>query len=185
MTHEAYGIGGKAVEYIGSKSVKYFEGYTWNGQGSIVMLPHDIAEKALTNHDDVFSEASVVPASVTFSYAAGGANVAEVTISVFDGNGEAVDDGVVPLDVYLSDDAKGAGLTATTTSGTVQPKSGEGTELEEVTAKKHLRVLTKKDAGTFVLEITDTGKTGFYPCAVVGGGNLFTGDQLVTADYGS
>lgn len=181
---DASGIGGKAVEYTGGKSVKYFEGYTWNGQGSIVMLPHDVAEKALTYHDDIFSEASVAPASVTISAASAAANVCEVTFTVYDGNGNKVDDGVVPLEVYLSDDAKGSGLTGTGASGTVQAKSSAGTDLETVTSKKHLRVMTKKDAGTYVLEITDTSKTGFYPCAVVGGGNLFTGDQLVSGDYG-
>lgn len=184
MTHDAYGIGGKAVEYTGSKSVKYFEGYTFEGQGSIVVLPHDVADKALTLHDDIFSEASVIPASVTIEVAAGGSNVAEVTFTVYDGNGKIVDDGVAPLQVYLSDDAKGAGYTSTSASGTVQAKSSEGTDLQTLESKKHLQVLTKKDAGTYVLEITDTGKTGFIPCAIVAGGNLFTGDALVTGDYG-
>lgn len=118
----------------------------------------------------------------SFAVAAGGTNVSEVTITPrFGGSAIA---GVRALEVYLSDSAVGAGLTATTASGTVQAKSGEGTVHTALTAKKHLAVATKA-AGTFVLEITDTAKTGFYVCVVnPTTGAVHVSAQLVTANYG-
>lgn len=124
-----------------------------------------------------------VGSTVTFSIAAAGANVSEVTITVKDGAGVAVA-GVHHLDVWLSDAATGAGLTGTTASGTVTAKAASGIVYSTATAKKALRVQTLA-TGVFVLEITDTAKTGFYVCAT----NPLTGRatvsaQLVTASYG-
>lgn len=120
--------------------------------------------------------------TVAFSPAAGGANVSEVTITPrFAGETVA---GPRVLEVYLSDSATGAGLTATSASGTVQAKASEGTVLTALTAKKHLTVTTKA-AGTFVLEITDTAKTGFYVCVVDRTtGAVHVSAQLVTGNYG-
>lgn len=125
-----------------------------------------------------------IPAGVTFAAAAGGANVCEVTITVVDAAGAAITE-VFNLDVWLSDAASGAGLTGTATSGTVQAKAASGADLEEVTAKKHLRVQTLA-TGVYVLEITDTAKTQFYVCAKIPGtGKTAVAAQLETADYGS
>lgn len=125
-----------------------------------------------------------IPADVTFAAAAGGANVCEVTLTVVDAAGVAIAE-VFNLDVWLSDAATGAGLTGTLASGTVQVKAASGADLEEVTAKKHLRVQTLAD-GTYVLEITDTAKTQFYVCAKIPGtGKTAISTQLQTADYGS
>lgn len=120
--------------------------------------------------------------TVAFSPAAGGSNVCEVTITPRIGGQNIAE--IRALEVYLSDAATGAGLTATTASGTVQAKSAEGTVLTALTAKKHIRVLTKA-AGTFVLEITDTAKTGFYVVVVnPTTGHLHVSAQLVTGNYG-
>lgn len=124
------------------------------------------------------------PATVGLSAAAGAANVCDVTITVKDAAGSTLA-GIRNLDVWLSDAATGAGLTAVTASGTVQAKTGEGTDLTALTAKKHLKVQTKA-AGTYVLEITDTAKTGFYVCVK----NPLTGApvvsaQLVSGNYGA
>lgn len=125
-----------------------------------------------------------LPVGASFTPAAGGANVSEVTIQVTDDEGEALA-GVFGLDVWLSDAADGEGLTGTAASGTVTVKSSSGTVLGTYTAKKALRVQTKDD-GTFILEITDTGKTGFYVAAIVPAtGAAAVSRQLVTADYGS
>jgi hypothetical protein len=124
-----------------------------------------------------------LPTDITLTPAAGGANVSEVTITVVDGGGDPLS-GVHVLDVYLSDAATGVGLTATTASGTVTAKTASGTVLGALTTKKALRVSTTA-AGVFVLEITDTAKTGFYVCAVLPiSGRVIVSDQLVTADYG-
>lgn len=181
MTQQ-YGHGFKAVQYIGSKTQKEYKGYIWDGNGDILALPYNVAVDAL-KHTGVFSEVGAEPLSASFAIAAGTTNIAEVTISVLDADGEVVDAGVAPLDVYLSDDADGNGLTATTASGGIAAKSGEGVDLETVTAAKHLRCLTKNDAGTYVLQITDSAKTGFYVCAIVAG-VVYASDQLVTGDYG-
>jgi hypothetical protein len=124
------------------------------------------------------------PATVAFAIAAGGANVAEVTITVKDAAGATLT-GIRNLEVWLSDAATGAGLTGTTASGTVQAKSASGTVLTALTAKKHLTVQTLA-AGTFVLEITDSAKTGFY-VAVKNpmSGAPIVSTQLVTGSYGA
>ena len=124
-----------------------------------------------------------LPADITFAPAAGGANVCEVTIAVKDAAGATLA-GIRNLEIWLSDAATGAGLTGTAASGTVTAKTAEGTVLTALTAKKHLIGQTKA-AGTFVLEITDTAKTGFYVAvALPGTGVPVISDQLVTGDYG-
>lgn len=124
-----------------------------------------------------------MPADVTFVAAAGGTNVCEVTITVVDAAGTAIAE-VFNLDIWLSDAATGAALTGTAASGTVQAKAASGADLEVVTAKKHLRVQTLA-TGIYILEITDSAKTGFYPCAVIPSlGKTAIGTQLVTGDYG-
>lgn len=123
------------------------------------------------------------PATVTFAPAAGGANVCEVTITVKDAAAATLT-GIRNLEIWLSDAATGAGLTGTTASGTVTAKAASGTVLTALTAKKHLIGQTLA-AGTFILEITDTAKTGFYVAVA----NPLTGApivsaQLVTGNYG-
>ena len=124
------------------------------------------------------------PASFTFAAAAGGSNVTEVTITPRDAAGAALT-GVRTIELWLSDDATGAGLTATTASGTVVNKSAEGTVLTALTAKKHLSAQTKA-AGTFVLQITDSAKTGFYVCVKnPATGLVSVSAQLVSGNYGA
>ncbi|MGD8501543.1 MAG: hypothetical protein PVJ86_12895, partial [Phycisphaerales bacterium] len=96
-------------------------------------------EQPKGSEDDnaVFLEGSLAPQRIEYSIAAGGANVCEVTLTVRDGHGDAL---AVPvtLILWLSDAATGAGLTATSASGTVQAKSGEGADFAALTAKKAL-----------------------------------------------
>ena len=95
---------------------------------------------------------------VSFSPAAGGANVCEVTITL-NHTGRALPIPTI-FPVWLSDAATGAGLTATTASGTVTAKTASGTVIGTLTSKKALSVQSKAD-GTFILEITDSAKTGW------------------------
>lgn len=113
--------------------------------------------------------------------AAGAANISDVTFRVRDGAGNVLT-GVFSFQVSLSDAATGAGLTATTASGTVQAASGGGTVLSTLVAKKAFLVQTNA-SGAFVLEITDTAKTHFYPVATLNGA-VIVGAQLQTSDYG-
>lgn len=127
---------------------------------------------------------SALPSAISFAIAAGGANVSEVTITVQDNAGDTLA-GARPLMIWLSDDAQGEGLTSTTASGTVQAKSASGSDLTALTAKKHL-ISVALVAGTYILEITDSAKTGFYVAvAVLGGVVSGVSSQLQTADYGS
>jgi hypothetical protein len=131
-----------------------------------------------------FFEGVNVTTSNSFTISAGAANVTEIAIALLDGAGDARAS-AIPMTVWLSDAATGAGLTATSASGTVQAKSASGTDFGVLTAKKAL-VAQPLATGIYTLEITDTAKTGFYVCIQ----NPFTGAvsvsrQLVTADYGA
>lgn len=121
------------------------------------------------------------PYSVTFSPAAGSSNVCEITIKVTDYGGTTVAD-VHNLDIWLSDAATGAGLTATSASGTVAAKAASGVDFQIYSAKKAFRVQTLA-TGVYILSITDTAKTAFYPCASIAGKTV-VGTQLVTGNYG-
>lgn len=123
-------------------------------------------------------------ANVTFAAAAGGANVCEVTLTCKDAAGSTIAR-TQNLTVWLSDASSGAGLTGTAASGTVQAKSASGADLGTLTAKKALVVQTLA-TGVYTLEITDTGKTGYYVCAAIpGNGKTVVSTQLVTGDYGT
>jgi len=147
---------------------------------------------ALQSGDDALLEISafmlkyfpLYDATVEISAAAGGADEALVTFSVVDANGVAIA-GVHHLDILLSDAATGAGLTATTASGNVEAATDAGLVIDTYTAKKALRVQTLAD-GTFILSITDTSATEFYPVAINPyTGNAVVGTQLAAEDYGS
>lgn len=125
------------------------------------------------------------PASFTFTFTAGAANVAEVKIQAVDSNETSLS-GVYTALVYLSDAATGLGLTATAASGTVQAKSASGADIGALTAKKAIYVQTLA-GGSYTLEITDTAKTAFY-VAVQGISNdspLVVSRVMATGDYGS
>lgn len=131
-----------------------------------------------------FFEGVNVVTNNSFTIAAGGANVSEIAIALLDGAGNAKAS-PLPMNVWLSDAATGAGLTGTSASGTVQAKSASGADFAALTAKKALLVQPLA-TGIYTLEITDSAKTGFYVCIQ----NPFTGEvsvsrQLVTGDYGA
>lgn len=139
-----------------------------------------------TSFDDnaPYSESSNIATIVGFAIAAGGANVTEVTITMKGGHGETVA-APEPMLVWLSDAATGVGLTSTSASGTVTAKSASGADFGALTAKKAL-IAQPLATGVFILEITDTSKTGFY-VAVQNpySGQAIISRQLVTGDYGS
>jgi hypothetical protein len=123
-----------------------------------------------------------VAQSVTFTPAAGAANVTLVTIQVKDGAGNNLARPFEML-VYLTDASDGNGLTAVTASGAVAA-GASGTDLQAKVSKKALDVLTD-NTGKYVLSITDTAKTGFFIAATCPGtGTVQVSSQLVTANYG-
>lgn len=123
-------------------------------------------------------------ATVAITNAAGASTVSNVTFTVKDAAGATVA-AVHHLDIWLSDATTGQGLTGTSASGTVQAKSASGTDLQVYSAKKALRVQTLA-TGVYVLEITDSAKTLFYPCAIVPLlGRAVVGTRLTTGSYGA
>ncbi len=122
-----------------------------------------------------------IASSVTISNAASTSNVSLVTFQVADCDGVAVAQ-VQPIDVYLSDSAAGAGLTATTASGGIAAGAsgfiaGVGTTSKAVTA-------VTDATGKFILAITDSAKTHFYPVVILLGQQVEVGARLTDASYG-
>lgn len=139
-----------------------------------------------TSFDDnaPYAESTNIATTASFSIASAAANVTEVTITIQDGHGDTVA-APEPMLVWLSDAATGAGLTATAASGTVTAKTASGADFGAITAKKAL-FAQPLATGVFILEITDTAKTGFY-VAVQNpySGQAIVSRQLVTGDYGA
>jgi len=120
----------------------------------------------------------------TFTPAAGGANVCEVTIQAKDEDGADLAR-AVPFLLWLTDAATGIGLTGTAASGAVAAKAASGTDFAALTAKKAIIAQTKAD-GSYVLSITDTAKTLYYVAAMaLGYGVPSVSAQLEATDYGS
>ena len=122
------------------------------------------------------------PVSFTFAAASAAANIAEVTITAKDADGNTV---AAPLlcTVWLSDAATGVGLTTTAASGTVAAKAASGVDFGVLTAKKATVVQTLA-SGVYILEITDTAKTAFFVAAQAPNGAVSISAVLATGDYG-
>lgn len=76
----------------------------------------------------------------------------DITITVQDAAGVAID-AVHELEVWVSEDAQGEGLTADSASGDLT--WGTGTELQEIVSKKHYKVLTDVN-GVAVATLVDS-----------------------------
>ena len=124
--------------------------------------------------------------SASLAAAADGSNITLGTITLKDENGSNLT-GQRAIEVFLSDDAAGDGITGTTASGAFAVKTAgtTGRDLTDFTAKKHKRVLTAVADGKYAFNITDTGKTQFYVCVVCPlTGKVFVAGRLLTANYG-
>ena len=137
----------------------------------------------LTASDAEINELDGMIASLTFAFAAGAANIVEVTITFKDADGVTVASPSL-FTLWLSDAATGVALTGTSASGTVQAKSGAGADFEVLTAKKALKVQALA-TGIYILEITDSGKTAFYIAAQTPHGEVKVSAQLAGGDYGA
>ena len=151
----------------------------WREDAKITKLSSDLLTAQRVK---VGASAIELPTALTISAAAGSTNIANVTLTVKNSAGTTLA-AVWPLTIWLSDAATGVGLTATSASGTVQAKSASGTDLGVLTAKKALQVNTLA-TGIYILEITDSAKTGFYVAAQLPNGITVISSKLVTANYG-
>jgi hypothetical protein len=125
----------------------------------------------------------LIPDSFDFAYGPGAANISNITITCKDVFGRVLT-GARNLTVYLAAASTGIGLTALTASGTVQAKASSGTDMGVITAKKALDIQTLAN-GTYILEITDTGKQAFYVSVVNPATGLpVTSRALAPADFG-
>lgn len=123
-----------------------------------------------------------VGTTVTTSAAASTANLTLITYQVKDSAGNAVA-AVHDMDVYLSDASTGAGLPSHTPSGGIAAGASGIVLIVYVTAKA-LRVQTNA-SGVFILAVTDSSKTHYYPCAVLGRtSKAIVGTILADASYG-
>lgn len=124
-----------------------------------------------------------IPFNMAISAAQGASsNHSSVSFQMQDIGGNPVA-GVFEFSFWLSDAATGVGLTATTASGGYAALAASGAILDAGITSKSNRAQTNA-AGLFVLDITDTAKTGFYPCAIgVPGFPVQVGTQLVAGNY--
>lgn len=120
------------------------------------------------------------PFNATASVAASTTNIALVTITARNEIGRAVPYAV--FDVFLSDSAAGADVTATTASGAVTAGTSGGAVLGILTTKKVIRVQANA-SGVFILSITDSAKTAFKVAVVLDGLTTVVA-TLATASYG-
>lgn len=102
----------------------------------------------------------------------------DITITVQDGAGAAIT-AVHGLEVWVSEDAQGEGLTADTASGDLT--WGTGTELQEIVTKKHYKVLTDVN-GVSVATLVDSANPADQYVAVQ---HPVTGRVVVSAASGT
>ncbi len=154
-----------------------------DGQGNLVLATSGIAPESNTqNGGSPGLVGKGILANLVISNGVGASsNICNVTFQLQDVFGNNISR-IADLDVYLSDAATGIGLTATTASGGVAAASSGGTVLGALTTSKAIRAQTNA-SGTFVLAITDTAKTGFYPVGALGDRAAVVGAQLTTASY--
>lgn len=123
-----------------------------------------------------------VAADVTIAYAASSTTDGiEATFTVVDGAAAAID-AIHNLEVWISDDADGSGLTATSASGALT--AAAGTILSAHTAKKHVSANTNA-SGVLTLLLVDSANTAGERFCVKHpvSGKIIVGDATVAGDY--
>ena len=132
--------------------------------------------------NDMFTQVGKI-AGATIAYAAHASTTDGLvaTITLVDPDGNTVT-GIHTLNVWISDDADGNGLTATSASGTLTATTG--TILTALTAKKHI-IANTAATGILVLLLVDSANTvGERVCLAnpVSGAAIVGAAALVT-DY--
>lgn len=123
-----------------------------------------------------------VCANITIAYAASATTDGiEATLTVKDSAGAAID-AIHNLEVWISDDADGSGLTATAASGALT--AAAGTILTAYTAKKHVSANTNS-SGVLTLLLVDSANTAGERFCVRNpvNGKIIVGAATVATDY--
>lgn len=121
-------------------------------------------------------------ASITVAYAASATTDGiEATLTVKDAAGTTID-AIHNLEVWISDDADGSGLTATAASGALTAVTG--TILSALTAKKHVSANTDAN-GVLTLLLVDSANTAGERFCVrnPSNGKITVGAATVAGDY--
>ena len=131
---------------------------------------------------DIKIGGAVTPKTITIAYAASTTTDGiEATFTVVDAEGTAIS-AIHTLNVWISDDADGSGLTATSASGALT--AATGTILTALTAKKH--VIANTDAnGVLTLLLVDSANTAdeYFVVQNPVNGRLILGPATVATDY--
>ena len=125
---------------------------------------------------------TALPTTVAISYAASATTDGiEATFQVQDGEGNSLS-GIRTLEVWISDDTDGSGLTATSASGALT--AAAGTILTALTAKKHVSANTNS-SGALTLLLVDSANTAGerFCCRNPLNGAAIVGDATVAGDY--
>lgn len=122
---------------------------TFNGDGTVTFHT-DTAVGDLSAAELGVLDAAI--ADVEWAVAAGGANVCVFTGTIKDAAGNTIA-AIRELDVYISEDATGIGVSADSYSTGAAITDGTGTE---IVAEKVFKVQTGAD-GVFAISITDSG----------------------------
>lgn len=117
--------------------------------------------------------------NIEFDFTVGEADHSTCTISLKDRNGTAIGESM-PILVWISDSAVGAGLAAVGPTGLAEV-SGHGAFIQEVTAEKSLIALTDA-GGELQIDITDDTTKSYYVCAVCLAGGSIAVSRIMTAD---
>lgn len=141
-----------------------------------------LADKLVTSSADELNILDDACNSVSIEYAAGvPTDAMDITITVLDAEGDAIK-AIHTLEVYISDDADGSGLTATSASGALSQLTGK--ILTVLTAKKH--VIANTDAnGVLKFVLVDSANTAGERFCVKHPvtGKVIVGDATVAGDY--
>ena len=132
--------------------------------------------------NDMFTQVGKI-AGATIAYAAHASTTDGLvaTITLVDPDGATVT-GVHALDVWISRDAAGIGVTATSASGTLTATTGA--ILSAVTAKKHVKAVTAA-TGILVLLLVDSANTTGERFCVANpvSGAAIVGPAALVTDY--
>ena len=159
----------------------------WQPIGNAILDPSNPDHVFITLGKGSNSTVSVAditdaPANVTIAYAASATTDGiEATFTVVDAAGDAVE-AITNLNVWISDDANGSGLTATAASGALT--AATGTILTALTAKKHVNANTNA-SGVLTLLLVDSANTAGERFCVAHPvtGKAIVGAATVATDY--
>lgn len=126
----------------------------------------------------------MIPTDLSFTFANGAAQYGvECEIAVLNCNGQVIP-GTHVLDVYLSDDVAGQGVSSAGMASTVTSKSASGVVLGIMTTAKAFRVITLATGKFTLYGIDDVSLNLLYVAATIPCiGKVLVSRKTVSGDY--